>query len=370
MSTSSLWVTGNDRSALGRMIGAGIWLVFLVNPLGELAQDPWSVRSLVGFVAVAAFVALYLVGLRRVRDTHVEQAYGAAVARVALAAVVACVFVWAAGDQGLVVWVYVAALAAASMPSWSGLVVAFALFVGVAVAGRVVPGWSAHGNDFAVLLATGAVWSFRLAMQRQARLSAAERELSELAVEEERSRIARDLHDILGHSLTVISVKSELAARLVQGDPARAQAELEDVQRLARDALADVRATTRGLRGLSLPTEVAEARSALESAGIEPDLPTVTEDVPTRWRELYAWALREAVTNAVRHSHASRVEVTMDEHGLRVVDDGVGAPARDEGDRGTGLDGLRQRAQELGAVVTTGPGPAGRGFAVEVVVPS
>lgn len=369
MSTSSLFRTGDDRSGVARMLGAGVWLVFLVNPLGELLQDPWSPRSLLGLVSVVAFVAVYLVGLRKVRDTHVDGAYAAAVVRVVLAAALACVFVVAAGDQGLVVWVYVAALAAASLPSWSGLVVAAVLFVGVAVVGRVVPGWSPHGNDFAVVLATGAVWSFRLAMQRQARLAAAERELSDLALEEERSRIARDLHDILGHSLTVISVKSELAARFVTMDPERAQTELEDVQRLARDALADVRATTRGLKGLSLPVEIAEARSALESAGIRPDLPTVTEDVPTQWRELYAWTLRETVTNAIRHSGASRVDVTMGPGGIRVEDDGVGIEAAD-GRGGTGLEGLRHRASELGAAVTTGPRPDGRGFVVEVVVPA
>lgn len=369
MSTSSLFRAGDDRSGVARMLGAGVWLVFLVNPLGELLKDPWSPRSLLGLVTVAAFVAVYLVGLRKVRDTHVDRAYGAAVVRVVLAAALACVFVVAAGDQGLVVWVYVAALAAASLPSWSGLVVAAVLFVGVAVVGRVVPGWTTHGNDFAVVLATGAVWSFRLAMQRQARLAAAERELSDLAVEEERSRIARDLHDILGHSLTVISVKSELAARLVTMDPERAQTELADVQRLARDALADVRATTRGLKGLSLPAEIAEARSALESAGIRPELPTVTEDVPTQWRELYAWTLRETVTNAIRHSGASRVDVTMGPEGIRVEDDGAGIDGASHGG-GTGLEGLRHRAGELGAAVTTGPGSDGRGFVVEVVVPA
>ena len=131
------------------------------------------------------------------------------------------------------------------------------------------------------LLAAAAVWSFRLAWQRQAKLIEAERDLSELAVQEERARIARDLHDILGHSLTVISVKAELAERLLDDDPVRAKAELEDLQRLSRDALADVRSTAQGIRGISLPGEIASARMALESAGIEPLLPTVADEVPS-----------------------------------------------------------------------------------------
>ena len=220
----------------------------------------------------------------------------------------------------------------------------------------------------AVVLAAAAVWSFRLAWQRQARLVAAERELSELAVEEERARIARDLHDILGHSLTVISVKAELAERLFDDDPDRARAELEDLQRLSRDALADVRSTAQGIRGISLPGEIASARMALESAGIEPLLPTVADEIPSRWRELFAWTLREGVTNVIRHSRATRCEVELDAGRISVIDDGRGPWA--DGGNGNGLDGLRQRARLVGATVTTSPGPGDRGFALTVSVPA
>src|SRR5699024_10501705 len=157
------------------------------------------------------------------------------------------------------------------------------------LSGRLVPGWSADGNGFAIFLASLAVFAFRMAFMRQQQLVFAERELADQALVEQRSRIAQDLHDILGHSLTVISVKSELAERMLDVDTDRARAELKDVERLTRDALADVRSTTAGLRGVSLPGEVAAARDALESAGIEARLPTVTDDVPSRWRELFAW---------------------------------------------------------------------------------
>lgn len=139
-----------------------------------------------------------------------------------------------------------------------------------------------------------------------------------------RSRIARDLHDILGHSLTVVSVKAELAERLLDVDNVRVRQELEDLQRLIRDALADVRATALGVRGISLPGEIAAARSALESAGIDPLLPTAAEGVPSRWRELFAWTIREGVTNVIRHSGATSCEISLGENGVSVVDNGHG----------------------------------------------
>jgi two-component system sensor histidine kinase DesK len=272
-----------------------------------------------------------------------------------------------AQDQSLTCLVFVAALATSILPQWHGLAVAFAMFVVTTVTGLTVDGWETHGNNFAVVLATAATFSFRLAWQRNARLIAAERELSEMAVEDERSRIARDLHDILGHSLTVISVKAELAGRMMDVDPERARAEIDDLQRLSRDALADVRATAQGIRGISLPGEIASARSALESAGIEPHLPTVADEVPSRWRELYAWTVREGVTNVIRHSGASHCEVQVDATGVVVRDDGTGP----DGDgNGSGLEGLRQRARLVGATVTTGPAQGGRGFELAVRVPA
>lgn len=356
-----------DRTALGRLLGAGIWLVFLGNPLGELLkQNDWT--EWLGVPALVLFAVVYLIGLARIRVAHLHRRYLTSVAFVLALLVLAAAVVPGAGDQALTCLVFVAALSVASLPSWSGLAVSGVLFMVAVVAGRTVPDWSAHGNDFAIVLATGAVWSFRLAWQRQGRLMQAEQELAELAVEEERSRIARDLHDILGHSLTVVSVKAELAERLLDSDPERARRELADLRRLTRDALADVRSTARGIRGISLPGEIASARSALESAGVDAHLPTVADDVPSQWRELFAWAIREGVTNVIRHSGASRCGVELGSDRVTVTDDGRGigmdtAP-------GSGLEGLRQRARLSGATVITGPAPGGRGFRLSVEVPA
>ena len=357
-----------DRAHWGRMAGAGIWLVFLGSPLGELLKRDGDWREWIGLIALALFVIIYLAGLAQVRGFALNTApIGPCWYTVALLALAGLVMA-GAGDQGMTCLVFVSALSMAALPTWAAFGLVVLLCGGITVAGAVVDGWSAHGNNLAVILAAAAVWSFRLAWQRQAKLMAVERDLSELAVEEERARIARDLHDILGHSLTVISVKAELAERLFDDDPMRAKAELEDLRRLSRDALADVRSTAQGIRGISLPGEIASARMALESAGIEPSLPTVADEVPSRWRELFAWTLREGVTNVIRHSEATRCEVELDADRIRVTDDGRG-PCPDDGS-GNGLEGLRQRARLAGATVTTSPGPGDRGFTLTVSVPA
>jgi two-component system sensor histidine kinase DesK len=357
-----------DRARYGRLLGAGIWLFFLGNPLGVLLRNDDAVERYTGLAALAVFVPVYLYGLAHIPEFHIQRrrlaAWGYIVALLACFAVI----VPGAGDQSTTCLVFITALAVAILPKLDAWVVVIVMFTAITVAAYTVEDWSAHGNNLAVVLAAAAVWSFRLAWQRQAKLMAAEQDLSELAVQEERARIARDLHDILGHSLTVISVKAELAERLFDDDPERARAELVDLQRLSRDALADVRSTAQGIRGISLPGEIASARMALESAGIEPLLPTVADEVPSRWRELFAWTLREGVTNVIRHSEASRCEVELEADRIRVTDDGRGPCADDDG--GNGLEGLRQRARLAGATVTTSPGPGDRGFSLTVSVPA
>ena len=125
----------------------------------------------------------------------------------------------------------------------------------------------------------------------------AQERLAELAVADERARFARDLHDILGHSLTAIAVKAQLAGRLVERDPERARGEIADIERLAREGLDDVRRTAAGSREVTLAAELVAARTALAAAGIRAELPQAVDEVPGRWRELFGWAVREGVTN-------------------------------------------------------------------------
>lgn len=122
-------------------------------------------------------------------------------------------------------------------------------------------------------------------------------ENARLAVEEERGRLARDIHDILGHSLTVITVKAELAGRLLDVDVERARGEIASLEALAREALADVRGAVVGVRDISLAGELARAKAALAAAGIDSTIPNAVDDVDPSLKELFAWTVRESVTN-------------------------------------------------------------------------
>ena len=209
---------------------------------------------------------------------------------------------------------------------------------------------------FSIFAASLAVFGIRQMMARNIDLVRAHEKNAELAVENERTRFARDLHDILGHSLTVITVKAELANRLLDVDTERARAELADLERLSRDALADVRRAVEGYRELTLPGELARARTALAAAEIEAELPNSTDDVPSHLRELFAWTVREGVTNVIRHSGATRCTVRLGPDAAEVVDDGTGASASSASGSvltGSGLVGLRERAAAVGGTVTT-----------------
>ncbi len=208
-------------------------------------------------------------------------------------------------------------------------------------------------------------------------LREAQGEIARLAVIEERARFSRDMHDVLGHSLTVVTVKSELARRLVPLDPARAEDEIADIERLARSALADLRAAVAGYREMSLSTELAAAQAALAAADIEAHLPRNGDGVDPELRELFGWVLREGVTNVIRHSGSRNCWVTVTEDRLEIDDDGrgmagVGAvgPGSAADQRapggvalppagGNGLDGLIARARAVGARVLVSASPHG-----------
>ena len=210
----------------------------------------------------------------------------------------------------------------------------------------------------------------------------ARQELARLAVAEERTRIARDLHDTLGQSLSVIALKSELAARLVEDDPGRARSEMEDVQRVARESLTSVRETIGGYRRASLATELAGARSALAAAGIDGRVEPSPEGLPATADAILGWAVREGVTNILRHARARTAEIRVETEPTTVaveisndrrVDDGADAHAPTSAGAptsgaGTGLIGLRERVAAVGGEVEAAGLPDG-GFRLRVSVP-
>jgi two-component system sensor histidine kinase DesK len=285
----------------------------------------------------------------------------------------------ATGDPGNALWAFVPSMFVAELqygrtPA-QGWRLGGLCAVGIgAVATAVV--WFANADRPQDLLAPGisativslgvplaeliALRQWRLALE----LDRARQDAAELGATRERLRFAEDLHDILGHALEVVSLKSELAARLGKVDPDRAHAEMVEVQRLARDALQDVRELGQGRRSTDLAVELAGAQGLLASAGIECTVDV--EPTAAQHRELLGRVLREAVTNLLRHADTRRCWITVRATTLSVVNDGVGATAT--AGTGTGLAGLARRVTADGGAFTAGPGERPGTFAVEAVL--
>jgi two-component system sensor histidine kinase DesK len=195
-------------------------------------------------------------------------------------------------------------------------------------------------------------------------------ELAERAVADERERFSRDLHDLLGHTLSVIVVKAEAVRRLVPEDPTAAAEHAQEIEAIGRRALGEVREAVHGYRRTSLTVEIDRARHALETAGIDVEVDVSPVLLPEPVEEVLAWVVREGATNVVRHSGAERctlaVEVDEDRAELQIVDDGAGGPTP-EGVPGTGLDGLRRRVAAMQGELTCSGST--RGFRLVADVP-
>lgn len=222
---------------------------------------------------------------------------------------------------------------------------------------------------FGFVVAVANVFSSELAVKNAA-LIASQSEVRIMAAAAERERIARDLHDLLGHTLTLVAVKADLAARLVEVDPIRAKAEMQDLQSTARVALADIRSAVTGMRRIALGAEVAQARHAL--AAVDTTLAVTGPDatLPALVEETLAMLLREGATNVVRHAKASRCEVVIDveptEVRFTLTDDGVGGDIRE----GNGLSGMRARVAAAGGTLAIEGSQKGKpGTRIEAILP-
>ncbi len=373
MSTTPADPTGTLRP-MGRQgpVFAAIWLFFLIDPIIAGFQMDDRLRGLTGVVATVLFALVYMSAWLRMRRDRVAMVrftvpLAERVVTLLLLVALAAVMVALLGNPGIASSVYVAVIVVISFPLRIAVPLVLLDAVGVVLLGAAM-GWDSQvGTAFGVVAASVAVFGVRMMLTRNVELIMAHEENARLAVDNERNRFARDLHDILGHSLTVITVKAELANKLLDADPVRARSELVDLERLSRDALADVRRAVEGYRELSLPGELAHARTALEAAQIQAELPKSTEDVPSDKRELFAWTIREGVTNVIRHSHATRCTVVLHPDRVEIRDDGPGPVAEPAQSGGHGLTGLRERASALGATVVTRT--LDPGFSLSVVAP-
>ncbi|MBO0839927.1 MAG: sensor histidine kinase [Sciscionella sp.] len=198
-----------------------------------------------------------------------------------------------------------------------------------------------------------------------AQLRVARQDIANLAVADERARLARDLHDVLGHSLTTITLKTGLARRVLEsgGDHDRAINEVREVEQLARQALTEVRATVSGYRKASLAAEIVGARAALRAARIDAELPHAVDNVPAGLQEVFAYVLREGVTNIIRHSGATKCSVRLGENWLEVRDNGTASESTPALSRaaggGHGLSGLADRLAAVGGELVAEPLPEG-----------
>lgn len=350
------WVADQRRWARGwrRIVFPGVFLAWLVAVATSIPQyTHGAVGQAAGFAVLAAFGGCYVAAIHA-GWTGNDRLHLAAVVALTLLALAELPF---ARANALIMGVFVCAVAVLrygerGLPL-AALFTALALFLPAAI-----PSWHdgfgtglQNGTIIAIPLTAFAMFGFGRVIRGSALLAEARTELARLAAENERTRIARDLHDLLGHSLTTISVKAELAERLAEIDPAAAAVEIGEVAALSRRALGDVRAAVSNYREVTLAGELATGRELLRAAGIVGELPPAADVVDETSQELFGWVVREGLTNVVRHSQASTCRVAVSSTTVEIVDDGVGGAATS----GSGLTGLAERVATAGGVLEAGP---------------
>ncbi|MFD5516534.1 sensor histidine kinase [Streptomyces sp. NPDC127066] len=352
----------NLREALRKSVWIVIWLVFLSSPVHDLVSGHHTpAATAAGWLGLAAFVAVYLMLVFR----HMGKAFtgSLAVTLMVLAlgalAVALCLTL---GAPWLGLFVYVSVACGTTFPLrvsyWTiPLTAVVMLLVGLHGGER-----EARNLVLLVVLIGFAMTGVRQLVRTTIELRKARATVAQLAANEERLRLARDLHDLLGHSLSLITLKSELAGRMLPDHPDRAAQQVADIEQVSRQALVDVREAVTGYRRPRLAGELAGAQVALTAADVVADLPAEPDldGVPEETESALAWALREAVTNVVRHSGARRCTVelvrrqTLDGPVLElsVEDDGSGGTSGAAS--GNGLTGLTERLEKAGGSLEAG----------------
>ncbi|MGQ4414561.1 sensor histidine kinase [Streptomyces sp. SAS_269] len=362
----------NRRELLRKLVWVGVWLVFMSSPVHDLAAGHHTPSgTAAGWLGLAVFAGVYLLLVFRNMGQPMRRPLVAGLIVVLCLLAVALCLTFGAAWLGL--FCYVSVACGAALPLRAAYWAVPATGVVMMLVGLATDVAQARNLVLVVVLIgfamTGVVQLIRTTVElREARATVAH-----LAANEERLRLARDLHDLLGHSLSLITLKSELAGRMLPGHPDKAAQQVADIEQVSRQALVDVREAVTGYRRPRLSAELAGAQVALTAAGVsaelpaEPDLAGAGED----GEAALAWALREAVTNVVRHSGARRCVVqllhrqTLDGPMLElsVEDDGSGG----SGAPGNGLTGLTERLEKAGGMLEAGR--ARRGFRLVARVP-
>ncbi|MEV4508799.1 histidine kinase [Dactylosporangium sp. NPDC049525] len=358
------------RPSVGGLLWVGVWTFPLLDPLSTVDGTRGGIIAGVGLgVFTLTYVVITTLGfdhredLRRVADVG----FGAVAALgVGLAA--------AYGEHWLIVMLFVGTCGAAVYAGYERVTVALVVLASV-LAATVLLGLLHNALSTALItvigtvLASGLVGAVRQ-MQRLIReLQRTRDALATAAVAEERLRFSRDLHDLLGHTLSVIVVKAEVVRRIAERDPAAAAAQAADIEDIGRRALVEIREAVTGYRESGLTAELTRAKGVLSSAGITATVQRTADPLPEAADQLLAWVLREATTNVVRHSGAQRCDIeisTVDgAAALSVVDNGGTASGAAFGN---GLRGLTERLGAVGGTLQAGTRDGG-GFAVVARLP-
>lgn len=341
-------------------IMAVIWLFFLVFPIADvLERSGWE--RIAGLVVIALFAAIYSAGF--VRFPRMGPSQRLQNLTLALLVVVAGVSALIIGPVALTFMPFITAFGVYHQPPRRSIALSGFWIILTATVLTLTNTWSTLGIMI-VIVALVAVVTFvpRWLDDQQRAHIALRAEYTRIA---EQERVARDVHDVLGHSLTVIAVKAELAGRLLERvtvpEPEvtildGAAHEVASIESLSRQALSEIRATVAGLRVARLDEELANAVEVLETAGVELETVGEPEDLDPRQRLVAGWVLREAVTNLVRHAGAKTCRIEIGSHSLAVTDDGCGL---DTTAAGSGIHGLRERVRMSGGKFSIQQNPDG-----------
>jgi two-component system, NarL family, sensor histidine kinase DesK len=352
---------------LGRLFMVA-WLAFFIYPLGAFLTDRFTTET-------RAYGLLILLALALIWAWFWTRIIAGPDRRFLVPAIVGAtllltVFTLRTPPQYGSLFLYAVIMGGASFSWRRGIaaVIALSTLAGVIEFARGESVTQSTGQFLNDLLVGGAAVAGCLLVQANQQLSQAREQIARLAVGEERLRFARDLHDLLGHSLSVIALKSELAGRLIKTTPGLAAHEVEDIEKVARDALREVREAVAGYRQPTLAAELAGAKEALTAAGIEYHVDQDHAPLPPAVEAVLAWTVREGVTNVMRHSQAKRCSVRIinkdGQATVEVIDDGRGGLPQ----AGSGLRGLEERVRERGGSLTAEPLPH-EGFRLRVTLP-
>ncbi len=330
-----------------RAVAAVVWLAFIVFPLANaIGTKGTPLERVLVIAGAAAFVAAYVVLVIHWRNQ--PRGPTPLLLFALMLAVSAALTIWQASGWGFL-FTYCAACAALVTAAGFWAVVACAALA----AGCSALGGADGGTVVGFVASSAGVGVLMLAMRdlrvRNVQLNEARAVLANMAVAEERERFARDLHDLLGHSLSVIALKAELAGRLLADGPPAAAREVAELEGVARTALGEVRDAVSGYRQPTLDRELAGARMALSAAGIEAQVDESRVPLDPAVEAVLAWTVREGATNVIRHSGARhctfKISASLTDAGVEVIDDG----------RGTNGNGSSAGAGEAGGAGVPSP---------------